>query len=176
MRRSTIYIFVSALDDQKVSILDSGDEFHYAGILAGKLLVEVLDEHVGVFCFQVTAVVGHDDSIVHVDDVAAQSEVVRTHLVADACSFERSASLVNLVLVVSHDRAVGNLRSRMKSVGYGYQSSSLSFLCQHVHIRFVGVLQESLASQSFYSVVGHAVAKYDNMLHNCYPFYLIRQY
>ena len=176
VRRSAIYIFVSALDDQKVSILDSGDEFHDAGILAGKLLVEVLDEHVGVFCLQVTAVVGHDDSIVHVDDVAAQSEVVRTHLVADACSFERSASLVNLVLVVSHDRTVGNLRSRMKSVGYGYQSSSLSFLCQHVHIRFVGVLQERLASQSFYSVVGHAVAKYDNMLHNCYPFYLIRQY
>ena len=165
VRRSAIYILVSALDNQKVAILDAGDKLHDAWILAGKFLVEVLDEHVGVFCLQVTAIMCHDDAIVHVDDVAAQGKVVRTHLIAYAGSLQRSASLVNLVLVVAHDRAVSYLRTRMESIWHGNESSCLALLGKHIHIGFVGVLQECLSTQSFYRVVSHSVAKNDNMFH-----------
>src|SRR5574344_1340364 len=58
----------------------------------------------------------------------------------------------------------------MKTVWDCNESACLSHLGKHVHIWFVGVLQQGLATQSLHWVVSHAVAKYDNMLHNCYPF------
>ena len=53
----------------------------------------------------------------------------------------------------------------MKSVWYCNESACLSHLGKHVHIWFVGVLQQGLATQSLHRVISHAVAKYDNMLH-----------
>lgn len=103
MRRCAIHILVTALDDKQMAILDARDKLHDARILAGELLVQILDEHISVFRLQVAAVVGYDDAVVYIDDVAAQGEIVRTHLVADAGSLQQSASLVNLILVVAHD-------------------------------------------------------------------------
>ena len=103
VRRCAIHILVTALDDKQMAILDARDKLHDARILAGELLVQILDEHISVFRLQVAAVVGYDDAVVHIYDVAAQGEIVRTHLVADAGSLQRSASLVNLILVVAHD-------------------------------------------------------------------------
>jgi 2,3-bisphosphoglycerate-independent phosphoglycerate mutase len=45
------------------------------------------------------------------------------------------------------------------------ESSCLALLGKHIHIGFIGVLQESLSTQSFYRVVSHSVAKNDNMFH-----------
>ena len=49
--------------------------------------------------------------------------------------------------------------------GNGNESSCLALLGKHIHIGFVGVLQECLSTQSFYWVVSHSVAKNDNMFH-----------
>ena len=47
----------------------------------------------------------------------------------------------------------------------GFEHSATSLLCQHVHHGFVGILQEGLTAQTLYGVIGHSIAKYDDMFH-----------
>ena len=69
-----------------MAILDARDKLHDARILAGEFLVQIFDEYISVLRLQVAAVVGYDDAVVYIDDVAAQGEIVRTHLITDAGS------------------------------------------------------------------------------------------
>ena len=105
MRWGTVDMLVSVLHHQKMAILDAGNKLDIRIFLA-EGIVEILDEHIRIFRFQVTTVVGDNLAVLHIDDVAAQCKVGRFQFIADAGSFERSASLVNLVLVIAHDRAV----------------------------------------------------------------------
>ena len=164
MRWGTVDMLVSVLHHQKMAILDAGNKLDIRIFLA-EGIVEILDEHIRIFRFQVTTVVGDNLAVLHIDDVAAQGKVGRLQFIADAGSLQRSASFVNLVLVIAHDRAVGYLRTRMESIWHGNESSCLALLGKHIHIGFVGVLQESFSTQSFYRVVSHSVAKNDNMFH-----------
>ena len=105
MRRSAVDMLVSVLHHQEVAVLDAGNKLDIR-IFFAEGIVEILDEHIRIFRFQVTTVVGDNLAVLHIDDVAAQCKVGRLQFIADAGSFERSASLVNLVLVIAHDRAV----------------------------------------------------------------------
>ena len=89
--------------------MDTCDKLHDARILTGEFLVQILDEYISILCFQIASVVGDDNAIVHIDNIAAKGEIIRTHLVADAGCFQRTASLIDFILVIAHDRTVGYL-------------------------------------------------------------------
>lgn len=125
MRWGTVDMLVSVLHHQKMAILDAGNKLDVRIFLA-EGIVEILDEHIRIFRFQVTTVVGDNLAVLHIDDVAAQGKIGRLQFIADAGSLQRSASFVNLVLVVAHDRAVGYLRTRMESIWHGNESSCLA--------------------------------------------------
>ena len=103
-----------------MAVLDARDKLHDARILASQLLVEVFDENIGILSLQVTTIVGDDDAIIHVDDIATEGEVVGRHFIADAGCLQRSTSFIHLVLVIAHDRAVGYFRTGMEAIWHSH--------------------------------------------------------
>ena len=85
MRWGTVDMLVSVLHHQKMAILDAGNKLDIRIFLA-EGIVEILDEHIRIFRFQVTTVVGDNLAVLHIDDVAAQGKVGRLQFIADAGS------------------------------------------------------------------------------------------
>ena len=108
MRWSTFYVLVAMMHHEQMAILDTCYEF-YIRIVLSQGFIEILDEYISIFCLQVTTIVCDDLAILHVDDVAAKRQVGWLQFVADAGCLQWTASFVNLILVVAHDRAVGYL-------------------------------------------------------------------
>lgn len=116
-----------------------------------------MHEHCSVLCREVSAIVSDDLAIAYTDDIQAQRKVFGCHVVTDACSLQRSAAFVHLVLVVAKDGTVGNFGAREEPVGDCHQASCAAFACQHVHIRRVSILQERLATEALHGMVCHAI-------------------
>lgn len=93
-------MLVSALNHKQMAVLNSGIEVNS---LAAKFLLKELDEHVGLFCFQTTARMVLDVSVLDADKVAAYCHIIGSKFNADTCSLERTSALVDLALVVSKD-------------------------------------------------------------------------
>ena len=108
MRWSTFYVLVAMMHHEQMAILDTCYEF-YIRIGLSQGFIEILDEYISIFCLQIATIVCDDLAILHVDDVAAKRQVGWLQLVADAGSLQWTTSFVNLILVVTHDRAVGYL-------------------------------------------------------------------
>ena len=164
VRGCTDNVLVAALDDEQVAVLYAGDETDTLAAQLpvdglGQVLIEIINEHAGILCLQVAAVVGQYLVVLQRDDVAAQGQVVVGHLVADGCCLKGAAPFVDLVEVVAQNGRVGHLRAWLEAVGYGSQASGASHPGQHVHIGCLGILQQRPSSQALHTVVGHAVTK-----------------
>ena len=145
-----------------MTILNAANELNP---VVAEVLVEVVYEHPSIFRLQVAAVMGNYLSVLYCYQVTAQRQVVGFHFVAYACRLQWSSSFVHLVKVVAENCCVCYFRARRETLGDCDESSTASFACQHVHHGFVGILQRSLSAQTFYGVVSHSVAQYDNSFH-----------
>ena len=99
-------VFVTALDNQQMAILDAGDKLHALAALPfvdglGQCLVQVFYQHIGILRFQISSVMGNDLAISQCDDITADGEVIICHLIADAGSFQRSASFINFIQIIT---------------------------------------------------------------------------
>ena len=122
------------------------------------MLIEIIDELCTVFSREMTTVMILNLSVGKGDDITSDGHVVGAHLIADACRFKRSPTLIHLVEVVAKNGCVGNLRAWLITVGHCDQTAAATFLCQHVHIWSVGILQQCFAAEAIHCVIGHSVA------------------
>ena len=81
-----------------MSVLDSRIKVNF---VVSEFLLQILYENVAFFCVETSCRMVLDFSVFHANQIASQREVVICELHANACRFERSASLVNFPLVVS---------------------------------------------------------------------------
>ena len=102
------------------------------------------------------------------DDIAADGKVVVGHLVSYACRFQRAATFIYLVEVVSQDGGIGNLRTRRESFGHSNEPAGASLAGQQVHHRLMGILKKCLATQSLHREVGHTITQNNNVFHKRY--------
>ena len=156
-------VLVTALDNQQVAILDAGVDVY---ALRVEVLLQVLYQDVRLLRLQSAAGVVLQQRAIEADEVAAQGQVVVGQGHPDAGSLQGATALVDLVLVVAQDAAVGHLAARVEAVGHGLQHAAPAVAGQKIEVRRVGILQEGLASQGFDGPVGHAVAEYNEMLHS----------
>ena len=138
-------VLVATLDNQQMAVLYACDEFHTLATFAlvywlRQSLVQIIYQHSSILCLKISAVVSDNLSVLQVDDVTAQSQIIVSHLVADRCSLKWSAALVYLIQVVTQDSCVGHLASRRKSLGHSNQASATSLLSQPVHHRLRCIL------------------------------------
>ena len=124
-----------------------------------------MEQHVGLFGLQVPTMVVLDEPVLQLDDVAAEGEVVGVQVIADACGLKGATSFINLILIIAQDGAVGHLRPWQIAFGNGGQATCTPFTRQHVHIRSVGILQQSLAAQTVHGVISHAVSQDNDVFH-----------
>jgi len=156
-------VLVTALDDQEVAILDASVEVHTVRV---EVLLQVLYQNVRLLRLQATAGVVLQQRTIEADEVAAQGQVIVGQGHPDAGSLQGAAALVDLVLVVAQDAAVGHLAARVEADGHGLQHAAPAVAGQEVEVRRVGILQEGFSSKGFDGPVGHAVAEYNEMLHS----------
>ena len=137
-----------------MTILDTRDEAH---AVVAKMLVKVMDEHIGIRGRQVSAMMVLDTSVGQADDVAADGHVIRTHLITDGGRFQRPSTLIHLVEVITHDRGVGYFRAWREPLRDGDETACATFAGEHVHKRCFGMLERGLPSDAGYGMVCHAV-------------------
>ena len=155
-------MLVATADNQQVAILDACNEEHP---VVAETVIEMADEHLALFGGEMTAVMVLDFPVEQGDDIAAEGQVVGTHLIADAGSLKRSPALIDLVKVVAENGGVGHLAAGTIPLGHGEQSSATSVTGQPVHALRVHILQRCLSAKSFYRMVGHAVAENNQVFH-----------
>ena len=154
VRRRTIHLFVTTLDDQQVTVLDARDELYP---FVAQVLVEVFYQYVALLGSEVPTMMVLDFAIFQGDDVATQCQVVRLHVVAYRGGLQRATPFIYLVQVITQDAGIGYLGTRTETFWHGEQSATTPFFRQEVHDRGMGILQQRLTTQSFYRVVSHAV-------------------
>ena len=139
------------------------DEAH---AVVAQVLVERGHQLPGIVGGEMSAMMVLDASVRKADDVAADGHVVGAHLISDGGRLEWSAALVHLVQVVAHDGGVGHLAAWRESFGHGHQTAGASFPGEHVDVWGVGILQRGLSAEPVDGMVGHAVAKNDDVFHD----------
>ena len=150
-----LYVLVAIADNQQVAVLYACDELY---IIVAEMLIKILYQHVAFLRGEVSSMVVFYQSVGEIDDITPHGHVIRSHLVAYGSGLERTASLIHVVEVVAENGSVGDLTSRVKSIGYRNHTATATHPCELVHIWSVGVLQQSLSAESLYGMVGHAVA------------------
>ena len=108
-----------------------------------------------------------DHPVFDTDDVAPHGEIGGIELNAHAGGFEDAAALVDLADVVAEDSEVGDFAARRHVIGNGDELASLAFGAEQIDVWFPGDHQGCLAVEFRDGVVGHAVAKDDDILHYC---------
>ena len=159
-------VLVATADDEEVTVLDTCVETDTASVvgIAGEVLVEIINEGCSLFGIEASAGVVLQDVAFDADEVAAEGEVARLEFHTDGSSLEGATSLVDEMLVVAEDAAVGNFAAGMKAIRHRLQESTAAVGCKPVHSRSIGVLKEGLSSEGRHVPVGHAVAKDYEML------------
>ena len=97
------------------------------------------------------------------DEVAAQRQVIGRQLDAYGSGLQRATPLIDDVLVVTKDAAVGHFGARMEAIGHSLQTATSSMARQPIHSGRIGILEESLTAKRGYMPIGHTVAKNDEM-------------
>ena len=162
VRRSAMDVLVAALHDQQVAILDAGVEVDAVGV---EMLFQVINQDVALLRLQASARVILQQVALEAHKVATQCQVIVGQGYAYAGSLQGAPSLVDEVLVVAQDAAVGHFAARMESVGDGLEHATTAIAGQEVEVWRIGILQEGLSSQLLDRPVGHAVSKYNQMFH-----------
>ena len=155
-------VLVAALHDQQVAILDAGVEVDAVGV---EMLFQVIDQDVALLRLQASARVILQQVALEAHKVATQCQVVVGQGYAYAGSLQGAPSLVDEVLVVAQDAAVGHFAARMETVGDGLEHATTAIAGQEVEVWRIGILQEGFSSQLLDRPVGHAVSKYNQMFH-----------
>ena len=139
-------VLVATADDEEVAVLDAGVETDTASVvgIAGEVLVEVVDEGRCLLGFEASAGVVLEDVALDAHEVTTQGEVAGLEFYSDGRSLEWPAPLIDEVLVVAEDAAVGDLGTGVEAIGYGLQQPATSVGCQPVHGWSGGVLEEGL--------------------------------
>ena len=156
-------VLVATADDEEVTVLDAGVETDTATIvgIAGEVFVEIVNEGCCLFGIEAPAGVVLQDVAFDADEVAAEGEVAGLEFHTDGSSLEGATPLVDEVLVIAEDAAVGNFAAGMKAIRHRLQEATAAVGCKPVHGRSIGVLKECLSSEGRHVPVGHAVAKDD---------------
>ena len=147
-------VLVSSLNDEEVTILHACVEVDTFAI---EMLFEVLYQDVGLLRFQTSTAVILQQVALETDEVATQRQIVIGKFYADACGLQWSTTLIDKMLVIAEDAAVGDLTARMESVGDSLQHATTPITCQKVEMRRIGILQESISTQLLDRPVGHAI-------------------
>ena len=164
MRRHTSQPFVSPFYHQQMTILHTGIEMNTVG---AQFFIQETNQFIGFLGRDMPGRMVLQNISFHTYDVTPHGHVPFLKVYSDTSSFQHPTAFVNLGQVISHYRHIGHLTPRMKSVGYGLQHTRTSHACQFVHIRSLCILQQGLSSQRRNSPVGHAVAQYNKMFHDC---------
>ena len=165
-----------------MAILDTTDELDTLAAFTlvngfGQSIIQIVDEHTGVFGLEIAAVMGDDLAVFQRDDIAADGKVVVGHIIADAGRLERATAFVDFVQVIAEDGSIGHLAAWRETLGDGYQATTTAFARQTVHIFRTGVLQQGLIAEAGHFVVGHAVAQDDDVFHcSCGCFRCVAKY
>ena len=106
-------MLVAAFDDQQMAVLDACDELHTLTTLTfvdrlSQLFVQIVNQHTGIFRFQIATVMSDDLAVSESNDVAADGKVVISHLIADAGSFQRTTALIHLIQVIAENGCIGH--------------------------------------------------------------------
>ena len=73
------------------------------------MLVQIVNQHAGIFRFQIPTVMRDNLSVFQRDDIAADGKVIIGHLVADRCSLQGSTTFIYLIQVVAENGGIGYL-------------------------------------------------------------------
>ena len=103
------HVLVATSYYKQVSVLYALDEHH---TVVAQLLVQQVDELLAVVGSKVSAVVVLYLAVGNADDVAAQGEVVGSHVVAYRSGFQWSATFIYLVHVIAKYGGISHLAAR----------------------------------------------------------------
>ena len=162
VRRGATQVLVASLDDKEVAILHTGIEMHALGT---EFLLKVFYEYVGILCLQTATGVVAQQVAIQGDEVATQGKVVVSEFHANAGGLQRATTLVDQMLVITKDAAIGHLATGMEAICHGAQKATSAHACQTVEIGRMGMLEEGLSTQCLVVPVGHAIAKDNDMFH-----------
>jgi hypothetical protein len=81
-----------------MAILNTRDELNP---FTAKVFVQVFDEYIGIGSLQVATIVGDDFAVFYRNDITADSHIIVSHIVADAGSFQWTATFIHFIQVVA---------------------------------------------------------------------------
>src|SRR3989339_535676 len=98
-------------------------------------------------------------------EVTAERDIFRRKRDPHIRSLQGAASGVTILWVVAEDRQIGHIASRRKPRRNRIDQPQGSFSGHPVHVGGTGVFQGGLPPENIDGVIGHPVAKQDQMLH-----------
>ena len=98
-----------------MTILNTSNKLH---TVVAQVLIQIVNQHLGIIGFQVSAIVRDDSSVLQSDDIATNRKVIITHFITDRSGFEWTTTFIHFVQVVTHDGSVCHFTSWRKSFGH----------------------------------------------------------
>ena len=155
-------MLVASLDNKEVAILHTSIEMHALGT---EFLLKVFYQYIGILCLQTATRVVAQQVAIQRDKVATQSKIIVLKFHANAGGLQGATTLVDQMLVITKDAAIGHLAAGMEAICHGAQKATSAHACQTVEIGRMGMLEEGLSTQCLVVPVGHAIAKDYDMFH-----------
>ena len=145
-----------------MAVLDTRVETH---AVVAKSFLKRLDEFVGFFRRNVSRRVVLDAVFCNADDVATKGEFTRLEFNTDACSFERTATFIHFIQIITEHGHIRHLATGMESGRHSHQAPRAPLTCQLVHKGSVSSLKKGLSIECFDRPTSHTVAKNNYVLH-----------
>ena len=111
-----------------------------------QFLLQETNQHIGLFGGDVSRRMILQYFPFHAHQITAHRHLARLQVDTDAGGFEHAAPFVHVRQVIPQHRHVGDFAAGMKTFGHGNQTSVSSHAGELVHIRRIGILQQSLAA------------------------------
>ena len=159
-------MLVPSLNDKEIAILHACIEVDAVTI---EVFLQIPYQDIGLLRLQTPTTVILQQIAFETDEVATQGQIVVGKFNAYACGFQRTTTLIDEMLVIAKNTAVGDLTAWMESVGNRLQHTTAPIACKEVEIWRVGILQEGLSAQFLNRPVGHTIGEDDEMLRRPTP-------
>ena len=130
VRGSAGNALVATLNHEQMAVLNTRVEAH---AVVTKSCLKRLDEFVGFFRRNVSRRVILDAVFCDADDVATKGEFTGLEFNTDTCSFERTATFIHFIQIITEHRHIRYLATRMESGRHSHQAPRAPLTCQLVH-------------------------------------------
>ena len=116
-------------------------------IIGSQLIFQITDQHICFFRCNMSCRMIFQNIPFYTNQITTHRHITGLQLHSDTGGFKYSTSFIYCRQIIAHYRHIGDFASRMKSISYRFQHTSLPHSSQHIHIGSICILQQCFSIQ-----------------------------